>query len=67
MGLSATVRVYDGVKVYLTAPLLFTPKSDDGYTVFTGCDGLLNTCVDKFNNRINYCAEPNVPVPETVL
>ena len=66
-GLSATVRVYDGAKVYLTAPLLFVPKSGDGYTIFTGCDGLLNTCIDKFNNRANYCAEPNVPVPETVL
>lgn len=66
-GLSASVKTFDGTTIVLNAPLLFTPAAGDTFTIYTGCDGLLNTCNDKFDNGVNFSGEPFTPTPEAML
>jgi uncharacterized phage protein (TIGR02218 family) len=39
----------------------FTPKVGDAFTVYPGCNKLLSTCRDKFNNVANFQGEPYLP------
>jgi hypothetical protein len=37
----------------------------DNFTIFAGCDKIMSTCSNKFNNIINFAGEPFIPCPET--
>lgn len=66
-GLSASIKAFDGTTFVLNAPLLFTPAVNDGFIVYAGCDRLLATCKNKFNNGNNFRGEPFTPKPEAML
>lgn len=68
VGLSASIKSFDGTNFTLNAPLLFKPAVGDAVTIYTGCDRLLSTCQSaKFNNAANFNGEPFVPAPEVML
>ena len=64
-GLSRTVKRYTTGVFHLALPLPFTPGVGDTFSAHPGCDKQQTTCIDKFNNKINFRGLPYVPVPET--
>jgi uncharacterized phage protein (TIGR02218 family) len=51
----------DGARLYLSAPFRTAPGSGDTVTVRAGCDKKLTTCIEKFNNLVNFGGFPYVP------
>ncbi|MDD4182054.1 MAG: DUF2163 domain-containing protein [Victivallaceae bacterium] len=45
----------------LLAPPPFKPIQGDQITIIAGCDGRRGTCLNKFNNVINFQGEPDLP------
>ena len=39
----------------------------DQFEVIAGCDKQFNTCINKFNNAINFRGEPHLPGIELLL
>lgn len=39
-------------------------RPNDSFTLFPGCDKTLGTCIDKFNNAVNFRGEPFIPNPQ---
>jgi Phage conserved hypothetical protein BR0599/Uncharacterized conserved protein (DUF2163) len=67
-GFSLTVKNYfnSGGNIQLAIPMPATITPGDAFSVYPGCDLLLNTCVNKFANGPHFKATPFVPVPETL-
>lgn len=69
----ANAGIQRGVKsnttnnLVLVSPLPYVPAIGDQFTVFKGCDRTRNTCLNKFNNLLNYGGTDFVPVPEASL
>lgn len=62
--LNTTVEVKsytaDGtIEVYL--PTIWQPQAGDTFTLIAGCDRNLSTCINRFNNLLNFRGEPYVP------
>lgn len=56
------VKTYtaDGaIEVYL--PTIWRPQVGDTFTLVAGCDRNLSTCINRFNNLLNFRGEPYVP------
>lgn len=51
----------------LFQPMPFTVQVGDQYSVYAGCDKLLSTCKNKFNNVVNFRGEPYIPGPDTII
>lgn len=51
--------------VSVTLPWIVMPSPGDTFTIYEGCDMLMTTCQNKFNNFPNFRAEPFIPAPET--
>lgn len=47
------------VKLYLST--LYTIKVGDTLTLYPGCDKTLNTCITRYDNRLNFRGEPFLP------
>ncbi len=61
----ATVKsAIAGVGYNLMYPLPFAPATGDTFNVAFGCDHTQSTCVNKFNNLINFRGFPYVPPPQ---
>lgn len=67
-GFRRMVKSFDGVNLFLIAPLPFAVVGNvDTYTVYPGCDKSFQTCTNKFNNALNYGGEDMIPKPETAV
>lgn len=67
-GLTRTIAGYDASgAIQLVNALPHTPGVGDTFSVVPGCDLLMSTCNQKFNNLINYRGVPFVPAAETAL
>jgi len=64
-GVARTVKRYTTGVFHLALPLPYTPGVGDTFTAHPGCDKQQTTCVNKFNNLVNFRGLPFVPVPET--
>ena len=64
-----------GVRSFVNANQLFTlyqalpfaPAVGDTFTAYPGCDKTQSTCLNKFNDLVNFGAQPYVPIPETAV
>lgn len=69
----ANAGVQRGVKsnstntLTLVSPLPYAPAIGDQFVVYKGCDRTRSTCLNKFNNLLNYGGTDFVPVPEASL
>jgi uncharacterized phage protein (TIGR02218 family) len=54
------LNFYSG-KITLDSVALLDIQIGDQYTIFIGCDKSLNTCINKFNNALNFRGEPYIP------
>jgi hypothetical protein len=69
-GLEVPVRAFTAGSpntVLLYTPLVNAPATGDACTLFPGCDKSMNTCLNKFNNLINFGGTPFTPVPESAV
>jgi len=51
--------------VRIIPPLIAAPASGDAFTIYSGCDRKLETCIHKFNKKSHFRGQPYIPVPET--
>ncbi|MDR2760746.1 MAG: DUF2163 domain-containing protein [Rickettsiales bacterium] len=54
-------RESGGGMIILSAAPYFDMEVGDSFSIMTGCDKTIETCVAKFNNNINFRGEPNLP------
>lgn len=66
-GLKRTVRLHESGTLLLTLPLLEIPKVGQVIKIYPGCDKRLDTCDNRFNNRVFFRGAPFIPVPETAV
>jgi uncharacterized phage protein (TIGR02218 family) len=45
----------------------YTIETGDRFTIVAGCDKSSKTCIEKFNNIINFRGEPDVPGTDKIL
>lgn len=64
-GLSFEVKLHrftSGVcALTLWVPAVFTIAETDTFDIIAGCDKLFSTCVEKFNNAVNFRGFPHMP------
>lgn len=62
-GLTRAVQSYSNTNGQVTVVGQFpsVPAGGNAFTIYQGCDLTLNTCVNKFNNRLHFRGTPFVP------
>lgn len=65
--ISRTVKSYAPGVITLALALPQVPVVGNTFDAFAGCDKQQATCSGKFNNLVNFSAEPYIPAPETAL
>lgn len=60
-GLSMEVKAYEPGGIELALPMPYTVQVGDGFSIVAGCDKSFATCVQRFNNAVNFRGEPHVP------
>jgi uncharacterized phage protein (TIGR02218 family) len=66
-GLKMEVREFADSTVTLVLPMPYTIETGDRFTIVAGCDKSSKTCIEKFNNIINFRGEPDVPGTDKIL
>lgn len=67
-GLSMEVKEYiKDVSVTLVLPMPYAIEVGDNFEITAGCDKNFKTCIEKFNNAVNFRAEPHVPGMDAIL
>lgn len=60
-GISADIKNYRPNYVFLHDSMVYPIEIGDTYTIYAGCDKLIKTCKDRFDNVINYYGFNLVP------
>lgn len=60
-GLEMEVKAQSGGSITLYEAMPYRVEAGDGYTISPGCDKLDTTCIDKFDNILNFQGSPHVP------
>ncbi len=55
------VKQSNGSNIILNTKLFFSPEVGDRFEITAGCNKKFSTCIEKFNNAINFRGEPNLP------
>ena len=67
-GVTANVKsAVPGTSLTLSYPLPETPSAGDAFTAYWGCDHTQATCVNRFDNFVNFRGHPYVPLPSFTL
>lgn len=66
-GIKRTIRLHENGSLLLTLPLTQMPSVGETIKVYPGCDKMMETCDNRFNNLERFRGEPFVPVPETAV
>ena len=67
-GLSMEVKDYKlGGNITLALPMPYEIEAGDDFEIITGCDKHINTCINKFNNAVNFRGEPHVPGLDAIM
>lgn len=67
-GLSMEVKEFiSGGKIVLALPMPYSIGVGDSYSMIQGCDKTFSTCVNQYNNGINFRGEPHVPGLDKML
>jgi uncharacterized phage protein (TIGR02218 family) len=66
-GLSVSIRAYQRNQGAMTlfSPLVNGVAYGDTFIAYLGCDKMLTTCQNRFNNVVNFRGFPYIPDPET--
>lgn len=67
-GLSREVKFHAAGGVFtLALPFPYAVQTGDAYSLTPGCDKTLTTCIDRYNNAVNFRGEPHVPGIDKML
>ncbi len=66
-GLSGEVKEFSGKKIKLALPMPYAIVAGNTFTIKAGCDKTFSTCINKFNNAVNFRGEPHVPGMDKIL
>ena len=66
-GLSMEVKEYTTGNIILVFPMPYDVTVSDGFDIEAGCDKSFQTCVNRFDNSINFRGEPHVPGLDKML
>lgn len=66
-GLSMEVRAFAAGEFTLFLPMPNAIAVGDSYTAVAGCDKAFETCVNRFDNAVNFRGEPHVPGTDKML
>ncbi|WP_342270600.1 DUF2163 domain-containing protein [Rickettsia endosymbiont of Orchestes rusci] len=61
IGLQMEVKNFINTRITLVLPMPFVINIGDEFTIVAGCDKSSKTCIEKFNNIINFRGEPDLP------
>ena len=64
-GIKRTVRLHNSTGLLLTLPFDNEVVEGDTFKVYPGCDKRVDTCGNRFGNKVNFKGTPYVPIPET--
>ncbi len=67
VGVRREVLSWDGTTLTLFLPVPQNVAVGDAFTVTPGCDKQLKTCINKFNNVLNYRGEPAIPGGDALM
>jgi uncharacterized phage protein (TIGR02218 family) len=69
IGITRTVRQYLNAsgQTLFYIPFPNAPSIGDTFNIYPGCDKTYSTCLNKFNNLINFKGMPFIPIPETAV
>lgn len=67
VGVKRECLSWDGTSLVLFLPLPQNVVVGDVFSVTPGCDKQISTCINKFNNVVNYRGEPFVPGADALL
>jgi uncharacterized phage protein (TIGR02218 family) len=65
--LSGAILDHTGNVLTLSRPFPFPVANGDGFTITAGCDHTQKTCLQKFNNLINFNGQPYIPDRERAI
>lgn len=65
--LSMEVKDFLDTEVGLALPMPDTIKVGDTFDIIAGCDKLKQTCIDKFDNILNFRGFPDIPGTDKIL
>lgn len=65
--LSMEVRDYNNGRFGLFLPMPYAIEVGDSYRAVAGCDKIFATCVNRFDNAMNFRGEPHVPGTDRLL
>jgi uncharacterized phage protein (TIGR02218 family) len=66
-GISREIKRYQLQAFTLNEPLPFAVTAGDNYVAIAGCDKRFDTCVNRYNNALNFRGEPHVPGTDKLL
>lgn len=66
-GFRRMVKSFDGTTMFLIAPFPFAIAPGDAFTAYPGCDKTGSTCLNKFNNFVNFGGEDLIPAAEAAV
>lgn len=65
--LSIEVKSFYGGDIVPMIKPVYIPSVGDAFTIVTGCDKKFSTCINKFNNAINFRGEPHIPGNDYIM
>jgi uncharacterized phage protein (TIGR02218 family) len=66
-GFAMEVKSYVPGQISLHLPMPYPVAAGDTYSMVGGCDKSLRTCIDRYNNVVNFRGEPYLPGLDKVL
>ena len=66
-GLSMEVKTYTPGSLTLVFPMPYTVAAGNSFTIHAGCDKNFLTCIERFDNAVNFRGEPHVPGIDKML
>lgn len=61
------IKDFANQQVTLALPMPFAIQLGDMFTIVAGCDKSKNSCINKFNNIINFRGEPDLPGTDRLM
>ncbi len=61
VGTKMEIKEFANSQITLSLPMPFPLNIGDKFSIIAGCDKSKNSCINKFNNMINFRGEPDLP------
>lgn len=66
-GIAREVRRFENRIFHFHEPWPYALAVGDAYSAIAGCDKRFDTCINRFNNALNFRGEPHVPGTDAIL